>query len=137
MKKSIISSCQLAAFRSFAESPLMSESGTQSSSTESKSWLFSVVMVALMLSAFTFLSFIGTSRRKRMRQLIMDTLGSIGVFCLWLIRLMPKGLLLRIPAWLGIPMVINALLALVAVVAGLAAPFFQEVFGKGQDKTKK
>ena len=103
----------------------------------SKPWIVPVIATALIVSAFVFLPFIGTSRRKRVRQLIRDTLEGLSVFCLWLIRFIPKSVLLRIPVWLGIPLFINALLALFAVVATVAKPFFQEVFGSRQDKIKK
>jgi len=72
-----------------------------------------------------------------MRQIIRDTLESISVFCLAVIRWIPKSTFLRIPAWLGIPLVINAVVALICIVATVAKPFFKEVFGAGQDKTKK
>ena len=103
----------------------------------SKPWIVPIIVAALIVSAFVFLPYIGTSKRNRIRHIIWDTIEGIGVFCLWLIRLIPKSVFIRIPVWLGIPLVINGLLVLFALVVEIAKPFFREVFGAGRDKSTK
>jgi hypothetical protein len=44
---------------------------------------------------------------------------------------------IRIPAWLGIPIAINALLFFICVIGEIAMPFFREVFGAGRGKSAK
>ena len=103
----------------------------------SKELIVPIIIAALLAGGALVLSFIGTPRLMRVRQLIKDAIESIGAFCLFLIRFIPKSMIVRIPAWLGIPIVINGLLFFICLVADIAKPFFREVFGSDQDKPKK